>query len=307
MTGLPHNQERSGFSLAELLVVMAVITILVAVLAPVAIQSRNHARSTACVANLKQLAGAIMLYAQDWSDRLPRLDGNPFASSWPTDRYPEGTSATCLKASLGSRIASDGVCRCLNDVGAPEYGFSQPRAPVFGATGSSYLAWSTARAGRYSVRLNGHIVQMLPSRQTCLLCDYGTDWHGVRSRDGLDLVSSARVNAAYADGHAGHKTAFSVDSGKGKYVSFLDSAEKQGGRIRIVGKSAYGSLEVGGNIVPVGPSGAEPDTVRISVSGEIATDNGLYEIDRVFTFAGQVQVEHAIRQMVMSLEAAYGD
>lgn len=72
MASVPqHRRERAGFTLIELLVVIAIIAILAAILFPVFAQAREKARQTACLSNMKQLATAFMLYAQDYDERLP--------------------------------------------------------------------------------------------------------------------------------------------------------------------------------------------------------------------------------------------
>jgi len=63
---------RRGFTLIELLVVIAIIAILAAILFPVFARAREKARQTACLSNIKQLGLAVMMYAQDYDERLPR-------------------------------------------------------------------------------------------------------------------------------------------------------------------------------------------------------------------------------------------
>jgi prepilin-type N-terminal cleavage/methylation domain-containing protein/prepilin-type processing-associated H-X9-DG protein len=64
-------RRRSGFSLIEILVVVALITILLGLLFPVLASSREKARQTTCLSNVKQLAQAQMLYIADHDERLP--------------------------------------------------------------------------------------------------------------------------------------------------------------------------------------------------------------------------------------------
>ena len=63
--------KNRGFTLIELLVVIAVIGILAAIFLPALSRSKAVAKRIHCVGNLKQLALATHLYADDNADRLP--------------------------------------------------------------------------------------------------------------------------------------------------------------------------------------------------------------------------------------------
>jgi len=65
---------RHGFTLIELLVVIAIIAILAAILFPVFARARENARKANCASNLKQLGLAILAYAQDYDEMLPKYD-----------------------------------------------------------------------------------------------------------------------------------------------------------------------------------------------------------------------------------------
>jgi prepilin-type N-terminal cleavage/methylation domain-containing protein/prepilin-type processing-associated H-X9-DG protein len=71
---------RAGFTLVELLVVIAVIAILAAILYPVLAAAREKARQTSCASNLKQIGNAVQMYNQDY-------DG-----TYPTNPIPTGIS-----------------------------------------------------------------------------------------------------------------------------------------------------------------------------------------------------------------------
>jgi prepilin-type N-terminal cleavage/methylation domain-containing protein len=64
--------SRKGFTLVELLVVIAVIAVLAALLLPVLAHAKEKARSTQCLGNLRQWGLAFRLYADDHEDFLPR-------------------------------------------------------------------------------------------------------------------------------------------------------------------------------------------------------------------------------------------
>ena len=76
------NIQRYGFSLIELLVVMAVLSLLMAILMPVLSQARQQARRAACAANLHQVGIAIHLYAESFNDTIPfGPEGRPITGS----------------------------------------------------------------------------------------------------------------------------------------------------------------------------------------------------------------------------------
>jgi len=60
-----------GFTLIELLVVIAIIAILSAILFPVFARARENARRASCLSNLKQIGLGMMMYSQDYDERLP--------------------------------------------------------------------------------------------------------------------------------------------------------------------------------------------------------------------------------------------
>ena len=65
-----------GFTLVELLVVIAVIAILASLLLPALSQARARGQSAVCLANHRQVSLALHLYAGDAEDRLPYNFGN---------------------------------------------------------------------------------------------------------------------------------------------------------------------------------------------------------------------------------------
>jgi prepilin-type N-terminal cleavage/methylation domain-containing protein/prepilin-type processing-associated H-X9-DG protein len=65
------TMRRKGFTLIELLVVIAIIGILAAMLFPVFARARESARKTQCLANVKNLAIAVNMYAADWDRMFP--------------------------------------------------------------------------------------------------------------------------------------------------------------------------------------------------------------------------------------------
>lgn len=68
--------KQRGFTLIELLVVIAIIAILAAILFPVFAKARESARKATCQSNMKQIAMAAIMYAQDYDEMFPGSGGN---------------------------------------------------------------------------------------------------------------------------------------------------------------------------------------------------------------------------------------
>ncbi len=75
--------KKVGFTLVEMLVVIAIITSLAAIISVVYMRSREKGRQIACLSNLKQLGAALLMYAQDNDGHFPPYRNHPI--KWPNN------------------------------------------------------------------------------------------------------------------------------------------------------------------------------------------------------------------------------
>jgi len=158
---------KRGFTLIELLVVIAIIAILAAILFPVFARAREKARQASCLNNVKQLTLGVLMYAQDYDEKLalaemwydvacprPFFNGSPSKYHWWCNTiFPYVKNLHVF------------YCPSRTDI----------RYKL--AYGYNYGLGYYNRAGGTSPRYTGYkLAEILYAAETVLLCD--SDWTG---------------------------------------------------------------------------------------------------------------------------------
>ena len=126
------HQNRRGFTLIELLVVISIIALLTGLLLPAMSESRDAARTSACLAHLGMVAVASSMYQDDGEDFMPVRQpygfeggrGNAWSNFNHGGRYPTG-------GNLGAPFCVYPFDRMLNKYAHPTLprGGREPRTP----------------------------------------------------------------------------------------------------------------------------------------------------------------------------------
>src|SRR5687768_10455423 len=193
-----RNRSRA-FTLIELLVVIAIIAILAALLLPALSRSKAKAHNAACVNNLRQLAIATRLYAEDNEERMPSVEILPTLPIDPQNPLPRicDVLARYVGKTARGKTNSATIFKCPTD-----------KKSRFATEGSSY-EWNAELNGRpidetrtdhaFLLLRQGdpsagitNFVLTLPPGTTPLLLDYD-DFHSRPPKRGKNVV--------YMDGH----------------------------------------------------------------------------------------------------------
>jgi len=128
---LEADRWKRAFTLIELLIVIAIISILSAILFPVFAKARSSARRTACLSNVKQIGTAIGMYTSDYDGAFPNT-GDPYLwvgkrFRWPIMPYL-GVAKVSASESSGDKFKSangaSNLLICPEDVAANSFDYT---------------------------------------------------------------------------------------------------------------------------------------------------------------------------------------
>ena len=128
-SSMPHPHpipgKRTGFSLVELLTVLAVIALLAAILLPVLGQVRQKMASSQSASNLRQLGGALQVFANEYKGHFPpvAIQTKSEEGTWQN----LGSWDSYLLKYLGVDAPSHGATRNYDKIKPVAEIFSHPR------------------------------------------------------------------------------------------------------------------------------------------------------------------------------------
>jgi len=108
------NRRNGGFTLVELLVVMAIIAILAALLMPALVRARIAARSVNCKNNLRQIGMAVEMFMTNHNELYPPVCNGAFLKFWWGTRlgYAKDAPVDRSKGYLAEYLAGGEIGMC---------------------------------------------------------------------------------------------------------------------------------------------------------------------------------------------------
>jgi general secretion pathway protein G len=196
-----HIRAQQGYTLVEILIVLAVIAILAAILLPAFATVRGKARQATCASNLRQLGMAITQYTADY-DHFPRgLDpaDSETPQIWSGVKTAQGVvlgEVRLLPDVLDPYVKNRQLWHCPSDIG---FDMQELTNTPLDARPSSFDKFGMSYFYRTELTfLNLSEDRVLHPDKTNVLSDGDGAWHGASI---LNLNKGRRNNVLFADGH----------------------------------------------------------------------------------------------------------
>jgi prepilin-type N-terminal cleavage/methylation domain-containing protein/prepilin-type processing-associated H-X9-DG protein len=170
------GRAQRAFTLAELLVVMAIIAVLAGIAWPVTSRVIGYGRAASCLGNLRNIGAALNLYLGEHSEIMPTLQA---ARQSTADNVP------VIDNTLNAYLHDLQVFACPAD-----------NQGIAANTGTSYY-WNSVLNGQSAAHLQFLLTNGL-NAEIPVLSD----------KQGFHPYAANKVNILYADGHASQDLTF---------------------------------------------------------------------------------------------------
>ncbi|MEK7949621.1 type II secretion system protein [Luteolibacter soli] len=172
----PHHRC-PGFTLTEVLIVLAIIVALAGIAVPVGRSVMARSRTATCLSNLRQIGTGLETYLQDHAQTMPEIAAG---------RKGKNEDTPVLETELASYLSNPESFHCPAD------------GKCFAASGCSYI-WNSSQSGRNRLKL-AFFGKEGDDRRIPLVTDKEA-WH----------PGESGVNFLYADLSASSRVDFGVN------------------------------------------------------------------------------------------------
>lgn len=191
------NVHRRAFTLVEILVVTAILSLLSAIIFPSFAIVRANARRTSCVSNLKQIGAAMEMYKADCDGHFP-FAVDPYDKYETAGGFPNGFDALVPQLPLIQDVlrpySSKNIFHCAGDVG---FEFDERNGQKVDAFPSCYEKFGTSYFYRTELAAQQIGESQLPEPSKFnVMFDADGRWHA----SGL-LRHEWRYSVLFADSH----------------------------------------------------------------------------------------------------------
>ncbi|MGQ9525573.1 MAG: DUF1559 family PulG-like putative transporter [Armatimonadota bacterium] len=215
-----YTLVKAGFTLVELITVIAVIAVLAGILLPVLASARASARNSVCTSNLHQLGVAFQAYVQDYDDLLPY--GIDFADKYNASRWshpfiPDAADRIetlarlnrMLPEVMSAYVKDRELWHCPADVGLAFTDFSHIIGGYYTGGESAFDAFGMSYGYRTELALlEKPLTSLRTPSKVNVLADSAGYWHtryhrSPRSMGAGDVIDQSKwaFNVLFADWH----------------------------------------------------------------------------------------------------------